>query len=238
MRFNNPALVRVVGGLSGRMFKLLFATMNKTVNSPEHVKPYDADHEAVSQRYIYSVWHDLAILAAFGGRHTNTIALTSQHRDGSFVESTLRAVQVKTVRGSTGRGGGRAARRLLDIAKASDIIITPDGPRGPRRQLSRGIIYLASRSGRPIVPTAFGCSNAWEIQGSWTTQVIPKPFSRGIFAAGEPVEVPGDLGRDEIESYRMQVQQAMDSLQAEVDKAFNPANVVVQESGNPVLTRC
>ena len=107
------------------MFKLLFATMDKTVKTPPNVSPYDANHETNSQRYIYSVWHDLAILAAFGGRHTNTVALTSQHRDGSFVECTLRAARVPTVRGSTGRGGGKAARKLLNVARTSDIIITP-----------------------------------------------------------------------------------------------------------------
>ena len=133
--------------------------------------------------------------------------------------------RVPTVRGSTGRGGGKAARKLLNVARTSDIIITPDGPRGPRRELSKGIIYVASRSGNPIVPTAFGCSNAWEIQGSWTTQVIPKPFSKGIFMAGKPIEVPADLERDEIELYRVRVQQAMESLQVKVDEAWPEGSI-------------
>ncbi len=237
MRLRNPALIRFAGSLSGRAFKLLFATLNKTVIAPSDVQPYGADHEASQQRFIYSVWHDLALLAAFGGKHTNTVALTSQHRDGSFVESTMRTIHVKAIRGSTGRGGGKAARRLLETARSSDIIITPDGPRGPRRVLSKGIVYISSRTGNPIVPTAFVCANAWEIQGSWTTQVIPKPFSRAIFLAGDPIRIPPDIDRDELESYRVLIQREMDALELKAREELGAA-VAVRESASPVLNRC
>jgi lysophospholipid acyltransferase (LPLAT)-like uncharacterized protein len=78
--------------------------------------------------------------------------------------------------------------------------------------MSRGIVFLASRTGNPIVPTAFVCSNAWKIQGSWTSQIIPKPFSRVVLLAGEPIHVPPDIQPQQIEAYRLQVQQAMNGL--------------------------
>ena len=68
------------------------------------------------------------------------------------------------VRGSTANRGGNALREMIRRASDSDIVMTPDGPRGPRREMSRGAVFLASRSGRAIVPTAFSCENSWSIQ--------------------------------------------------------------------------
>ena len=209
MRIESPFLVRMAGMTCARGFRLLFRTIRKDVRTFS-VSPYNASG---SQRYLYSVWHDSAVIAAFGGRHSHTVALTSRHRDGAFVASIVRAIGVGTVRGSSGRSGQTAARQLLRVAKTHDIVITPDGPRGPRRTMSRGIVYLASRTGNPIVPTAFACSHAWEIPGSWTTQIVPKPLSRVMLFAGEPIIVPADLNDGEIEIYRVQLQLAMDALQ-------------------------
>lgn len=208
MRLNSPLIVRTAGTACGAAFWMIFRTLRKDLRTTG-VSPYDATG---SQRYLYSIWHDSAVLAAYGGNHSHTVALTSRHRDGSFVEKVVGFKGVGAVRGSSGRTGGRAARQLLEVAKTHDIVMTPDGPRGPRRIMSRGIIYLASRTGNPILPTAFACHNAWEIQGSWTTQTIPKPFSRVVLLAGEPITIPADLDQREIELYRLQVQQAMDAM--------------------------
>jgi lysophospholipid acyltransferase (LPLAT)-like uncharacterized protein len=210
MRFEHPALIRSAGNACAAGFWLLFRTLRTDVQTSTGACPYDADGP---QRFLFSVWHDSAVIAAFGGRHTRTVALTSCHRDGSFVASVVRFKDVQAVRGSSGRSGHHAARRLLQVARSNDIVMTPDGPRGPRRTMSRGIVYLSSRSGNPIVPTAFACSGAWEIPGSWTTQTIPKPFSNVALLAGDPIRVPADLAQDEIESYRVRVQLAMDALQ-------------------------
>ena len=66
----------------------------------------------------------------------------------------------------------------MKTARDHHIVITPDGPRGPRQAMKSGIVYLASRSGREIIPVAHGCSRGWRVKGSWTDMMIPKPFSR------------------------------------------------------------
>ena len=210
MRLRSPFLVKTTGRLCGNVLWLLFRTLRKEIHLAPNVRPFC---NKGPERFLFAAWHDSAVLAAFGGQHERTVALTSQHRDGSFVESIVGSVGVNTVRGSSARGGQRAARALLQIARDNDIVITPDGPRGPRRVMSKGIVYLASRTGNAMVPTAYACGNAWEIPGSWTTQTIPKPFSRAVFLAGPPIFVPSEIDRNEIEKYRRQMQEAMDTLQ-------------------------
>lgn len=162
---------------------------------------------------LLSLWHDSAVLGAFGGKHEKTVALTSRHRDGTFVENILRAVNVPSVRGSSGKSGGRAARELLRQAESHNIVITPDGPRGPRRKMSRGIVYLASKTGNGIIPTGFACANAWEVKGSWTSLTIPKPFSRVTMLCDEPIYVPSVLDETDLKRYVEIVQKSMDKMQ-------------------------
>ncbi len=217
MRIKSPFLTRTAGTTCGSGFWLLFQTLRKNVRTAAGLSPYNVSG---TQRFLFSVWHDSAVIAAFGGRHAQTVALTSCHRDGSFVSSVVGCKGVGIVRGSTGRTGGRAARRLVEVANTHDIVITPDGPRGPCRKMSRGIVYLASKTGNPIIPTAFACSNAWQIPGSWTTQFIPKPFSQVALLAGDPISVPSVLSASGIEPFREQVQLAMDALQDRADGYF------------------
>ena len=209
MRIKSPLLIKAAGRLGFSILRAVFSTLKQDLHTAV-VNPYNS---LGPQRYLFSVWHDSSIIAAFAGKHHRTVALTSRHRDGSFVESIVAPLGVKSVRGSTGRSGQRAARALLEMAKDYDVVMTPDGPRGPRRTMSRGIVYLSSRTGSPIVPTAFACKRSWEIKSSWTTHQVPRPFTKVVLLAGQPIVVPADIGTEGLETYQALAQQAMDDLQ-------------------------
>ncbi len=97
-------------------------------------------------------------------------------------------------------------------------MVTPDGPRGPRRKMSIGIVFLASHTGRAVIPTAYSCSRCWKIKGSWTDLVIPKPFAKVYLLGGRPVEVPAELEREELRQYATVIQTEMDRLNDEVEQ--------------------
>jgi lysophospholipid acyltransferase (LPLAT)-like uncharacterized protein len=145
-------------------------------------------------------------------------ALASQHHDASYLTEAMKRVGILTVRGSTNRGGVRAVRQLMETAKDHHICITPDGPRGPRRQMKSGIVFLASRSGRPVVPVISASVRSWRIQGNWTDLMIPKPFTTVYGLAGEPIKVPPRLSREELDRYTSMLQEAMDRLDAEAQR--------------------
>jgi lysophospholipid acyltransferase (LPLAT)-like uncharacterized protein len=215
VRIRSPLLIRLSGILFANAMRALFWTLQLDIRTARKANPYAPSGSAC---FIYVVWHDSIIMAAFGGKHMRTVALTSHHRDGSFVASVLHAIGVTAVRGSTNHRGSNALRAVLTAEGHSDVVMTPDGPRGPRRQMSRGTVFLASRSGRAIVPTAFSCEKSWTIRGSWTDLVIPRPFSRVFLLAGEPIEVPMDLPRDKLAQYAARIQTHMDGLGAHADR--------------------
>jgi lysophospholipid acyltransferase (LPLAT)-like uncharacterized protein len=219
LKIRSPFLVGLAGLAFATAMRLLFWTLRLDVRTSE-ANPYASSGSA---RYLFSVWHDSMILAAFGGPHLQTIALTSQHRDGSFVASVLKAIGVSTVRGSTGHTGGNALREMLSAAKGKDIVITPDGPRGPQHQMSRGIVFIASHTGNAIVPTAFSCGRAWRIRGNWTDLVIPRPFSKVLLLAGQPIDIPPRLTEDEFAGYLAHVQSEMDRLRDRAERISKAA---------------
>lgn len=130
----------------------------------------------------------------------------------------VRLLGVSTVRGSTNHIGPGTLRELMKATKDKHVIITPDGPRGPRRQMSNGIVFLASRTGRGVVPTAYSCSRCWKAAGSWTELVIPKPFAKVFLLVGDPIQVPPDLKRDELQQYAAVIQAEMDRLNVEAER--------------------
>jgi len=94
---------------------------------------------------------------AYRGR--NAHILISQHRDGELVYRILKRFGFHAVRGSTTRGGTIAFRQLLRLGRSgADLVVTPDGPQGPRHVVQPGIVRLARATSLPIVPLVFSCS--------------------------------------------------------------------------------
>lgn len=79
------------------------------------------------------------------------------------------------------------------------------------------MVYLAARTGLPIVPVGFGFANAWRAR-SWDRFALPKPFSDVWAVTGEPIVVPADVSRADLETYRCRVQQAMDEVTAAAER--------------------
>ena len=140
----------------------------------------------------------------------------------------LDAVGIQPVRGSSSRGGAAAVRQMFALAERKHLVIATDGPRGPRRVVKEGIVYLASQSGRPIVPTALASSWAWKPRGRWTDMVIPWPFSRVVVLGGTPIRIPPGLTPQQLAPYCVQLQFAMDQLQEQAERVVLHGESVVR----------
>ena len=121
-------------------------------------------------------------------------------------------MNVGQVRGSSSRGGATALKEMLALPADQHMMITPDGPRGPRRKIKLGPIFLASRSGRVIVPAAYAAVRAWRFQGTWTDLVVPRPFTTVYALMGQPIVIPANLSREQLLEAQVKVQAEMDAL--------------------------
>jgi len=115
MRIRSPLLIRLAGFLFATAVRTLFYTLRLDVRTACHANPYAASG---TERRLYAVWHDSMVIAAFGGSHVRTVALTSHHRDESFVASVLRAIGVPVVRGSCSWHREAAVPSYLPLSRA------------------------------------------------------------------------------------------------------------------------
>lgn len=164
---------------------------------------------------IYCLWHEDLLLGSTFFRNCGVNVMVSQSSDGEFIARTLDHLGFRSVRGSTGRGGGRAVLEMLREQRAVDLAITPDGPRGPRREFQLGAVYLASRLQMPLVPIGCGFERAWRMN-SWDKLAMPQLFSRAVVCLGSPLRVPPKADAGTLEEFR---QEAQVELQATSERA-------------------
>jgi lysophospholipid acyltransferase (LPLAT)-like uncharacterized protein len=139
-------------------------------------------------------------------------ALISASRDGEILADLVERFGFEVVRGSTSRKGASAIRQLAEvIAHGQDVVITPDGPRGPPYELGQGIIYLAQQSGAQVVPLNLEYSSCWRVK-SWDRFILPTPFSKVRVIIGRPHRVATTSSDEEFERERIQLQDAMLAL--------------------------
>ena len=178
--------------------------------------------ESVKRResgVIYSLWHGRMFFPIYYFRGLRVSILASQSRDGELITGVLQILGQKVIRGSSSRGGARALVELCRRLEAGqDVALTPDGPRGPRHRVQPGIIDLASRTGAPILPVAFGASREKTFQ-SWDRFCLPLPFSRVALVFGPPMEVAGDLSKEALEKKRRELETAMEWTTQAADAA-------------------
>ncbi len=167
---------------------------------------------------ILCLWHGRPLPMTARMRGVPITVLISLSRDGELINGILQSLGYEAARGSSGPSGARALASCIKTLRAGGIVgVTPDGPRGPSGVLQPGVMTMARKSGRPIVPTG-SSSRPRLVMGSWDRFMVPLPFARSIILFGEPVYVPDDADDAAVEALREGVQREMRRLQDEADR--------------------
>jgi lysophospholipid acyltransferase (LPLAT)-like uncharacterized protein len=213
MKIPAPLALAVGPALGGVAVRALARTL-RIRRDESAAAPLWAAREPIN----YVVWHGRGLLLPYLYGHRRCHVLASRSRDGELVARWIRRFGLEPTRGSSSRGGSEALRRLARLLRSGgEVVVVPDGPRGPREVLKAGVIALARLSGAPIVPVAVGASRQWRL-GSWDEFRIPKPFARCVVRFGEPIRVPAGHGRAGQEAARKEVEAALRGLSWRVDE--------------------
>ena len=170
----------------------------------------------VDQNYIGSLWHNRLLIFPFVLQrffsNRRGAALISASRDGDLLADAIARFGFDVVRGSSSRLGASAILQLTDVlASGRDVVITPDGPRGPAYELGPGIIFLAQKSGAAVLPVNIEYSSCWRLN-SWDRFVLPRPFAKIRVIIGQPHRVRPTNTVDDFEAERLRLQDAMMAL--------------------------
>src|SRR5499426_1915613 len=175
-------------------------------------------HEQVDALYrqgrhiILAFWHAQQLMIPTGYRGSGANVLISRHQDGEIIARIISRFGHRAVRGSSTRGGALALRELIRLGLSGvDLVVTPDGPKGPRQVATLGVVQLAKATGLPIVPLAFACSTKQRFS-SWDHFMVPYPFSRGLFLYGKPMFVSREGDELALEADRLVLETELNRL--------------------------
>lgn len=171
--FSQKILMTLVPPLGYMIMRILWYTSKKSF----HIKG-----EFTQEQHIYVCWHGELFMSPQAYRYLhktqNASAMISHHFDGELIANVYAFLKIDAIRGS-GRKGAKEVflKAFRAMKEGTELLITPDGPRGPRHHMYDGAVGLAVKGGKPVCMINFTCSNYWQLK-SWDKFVIPKPFSK------------------------------------------------------------
>jgi len=176
-------------------------------------------------RVIYAIWHNQQLFLLYPYRKRKVAALISQSSDGEYIARCLPKFGMLAVRGSTTRGGTRALIKLLQATREGYCpMLTPDGPRGPVYKVQPGILFLAKKTGWPIIPVGTALSHKIKVH-SWDRMRVPLPFGKTAFYYGQAIYVKDESNIPAAATaLEQQLNEMTDKAEMFINKKhFNPA---------------
>ena len=171
--------------LAGPALRVLAASWRIELQHEDRWRPiYEA-----KRPHVYLLWHEALLPLLWHHRNQGVAIVVSAAREGRYLADFATSLGYRALHGSSTRGGARAllaAVRELRAGRA--VAFTPDGPRGPRRELKPGVIAAAQRGAAVVVPVHAESNRAWRLH-SWDRMMIPQPFARVRISYGQPFEV-------------------------------------------------
>lgn len=184
------------GVLGAGLVSALFTTTRSERIGEEHYLQF----RRAGQPVMFVFWHGQLLPLVHYHRREGIVVLVSEHDDGEYITRVIERYGFGAVRGSSTRGGTKGLRGLVRAAREGrDIGVTPDGPRGPRGVFKPGALLAAQMADLPVVPLSVRASSGWRFR-SWDGFLMPRPFSKITLEYHEPVRVPRDADRVDLEA--------------------------------------
>ncbi|ESR24955.1 lysophospholipid acyltransferase family protein [Lutibaculum baratangense] len=209
------------GAAIAAYLSLVFRTSRFEVDPPDGYERVDAAWPP-----IIAIWHGQHfLLASIRRPHQEFRVLISRHRDGEINAVAAERLGVTAIRGSgdtrrrtNTKGGATGFRTLLKtLDQGIGVALTADVPKVSRKA-GLGIVTLAQKSGRPIVPVAIATSRR-KVLNTWDRTSLDRPFSRGIIAFGEHILVPADADDDALEAARLRVEESLNEATERAERS-------------------
>jgi hypothetical protein len=156
-----------------------FKTLRVTFHGQQQVEELLKAHGPL----IFALWHSKLILLPFFSKiKTGRLfkVAISKSRDGDIPSSLTESYPRFSVVRVAHQARHSALLQLIhELKNGVSIVITPDGPRGPKEKIKPGIYKLQEATGAKIVSFTWNASSSIKLK-SWDQFEIPLPFSKVI----------------------------------------------------------
>lgn len=164
-------------------------------------------------KLIFCGWHGRSFAFSDYFRRRDWYVIISHSSDGEMQTRIFNRLGYKVIRGSTGRGGVRAAKEAITaLEEGGTMAMTPDGPRGPSGVVQGGVMLMARKSGAGLIPVGIS-ARPRAVAKSWDRYILPLPFAKVVMIFGEPLYVPANATEAEVEEVRLKLESEIHRLE-------------------------
>lgn len=169
---------------------------------------------------ILLVWHGRIFIVPYFFRRRGIMPLISPSRDGEIPARIMSGWGYRILRGSGSHAVIKVWNEMKEeLQNGGELIIVPDGPRGPNRKMKLGGLKLAQETGAYLIPFTFSTSRK-KVLRSWDNFLIFYPFSRVVAIYGEPFSVKCEMEDKELENERHKIERLMVQMDKKADDFF------------------
>jgi len=202
------------------LVRVAAAFWRKDIRGMEHL-----DHVQQGAGGILVAWHGELFTSIHTVRDRGLVGLVSPVWEGELIGQFMRGFGFRLVRGSSGTSPTAGLKASLRALKEGHVVATIlDGPEGPPHIAKPGALYMASMSGKPIIPMVMDAHPSWRAP-SWDHHLVPFPGSRLVVRLGEPLVVPPHLNKEELPHWIEELTRRMDALEEGVEEALHGATL-------------
>ena len=197
----------------------------------------EAPHKMMSEGkpFILAFWHGRLLMMPISVQKKSKVnVMISHHGDGEIIARTIKHWGQDSIRGSATKGASAAIKQMMKAIKRGEIaVITPDGPRGPRMRVQDGVVRLAALSGVPVFAVSYSTTRG-KLLGSWDRFFVAAPFSRGVVAWGDAIEVPRRDDNGAFDNARLAIEDSLTSITQSADALCNRETVQPESRDKPI----
>ncbi len=166
----------------------------------------------LSESGIVVFWHNDMLPALFAFKSNNSKFVLSRSKDGDILSYLLSLREMDFIRGSSSKGGKEVMAQIVENSSQSWILMTPDGPRGPRHKMKSGAVVAAQRAQVPLYICKVKISSKYIFEKSWDKFVLPLPFAKIDISYSEPHFFEPELSHDDIASKINEIENKMNII--------------------------
>jgi lysophospholipid acyltransferase (LPLAT)-like uncharacterized protein len=198
------------------LYRLWMMSARVTVVGEHHYRKLREEGKPV----VIAVWHGRILFTTYFLRHRGIMPLVSPSGDGEIVIRLASGLGYKFMRGSGSHSMLKAWGGLRqELLSGGQVIIVPDGPKGPGQVMKAGALKLSQATGAAILPFSYSTTRK-KFLSSWDRFLLFFPFHRVVAVYGEPLSVTPKLSEEEFEQQRQRLERRLQDLDAWADHYF------------------
>ncbi len=195
---NSPLIFNLLVGILFLYLKFAYVTSRwKFIWEGQETEQDEDNYIAKNRPVLFAIWHcQLAYSIKIFGKYREVKALASPHSDGKIIGGIVRKFGYDVIEGSSYKNANGALKEILSNLKAGvNVVITPDGPRGPAKEVNSTITKIASKYGYSLIAASCKPSRYFTLN-SWDEMMFPKPFSTIEVRISKVLELTGEAVQD------------------------------------------